>query len=96
MFMHVEVVLEERPAVLIPEEAVVAEGDRTFVFTVRDQKAERRPVRLGQRQAGTVEVLDGVAAGEPVVREGVQRLRDGTAVRLADQPQNQESPGQGG
>jgi membrane fusion protein (multidrug efflux system) len=96
MFMHVEVVLEERPAVLIPEEAVVAEGDRTFVFTVRDRKAERRPVRLGQRQAGTVEVLDGVAAGEPVVREGVQRLRDGAAVSLADRPQNQDSPGQGG
>jgi membrane fusion protein, multidrug efflux system len=86
MFMHVEVVVEERPAVLIPEEAVVAEGDRTFVFTVRDDKAERRPVRLGQRQAGTVEVLDGIAAGEPVVRTGVQRLRDGAAVSVAGQP----------
>jgi membrane fusion protein, multidrug efflux system len=86
MFMHVEVVLQERPAVLIPEEAVVAEGDRTFVFTVRDDKAERRPVRLGQRQAGTVEVLDGIAAGEPVVRTGVQRLRDGAAVSVAGQP----------
>jgi membrane fusion protein, multidrug efflux system len=99
MFMHVEVVLEERPAVLIPEEAVVAEGDQTFVFTLRDQRAERRPVRLGQRQAGTVEVLDGIAAGETVVREGVQRLRDGAAVRLADQPANQAPPaeqGQGG
>jgi membrane fusion protein (multidrug efflux system) len=86
MFMHVEVVLQERPAVLIPEEAVVAEGDQTFVFTVQGARAERRPVRLGQRQAGTVEVLDGLAPGEPVVREGVQRLRDGTAVRVANQP----------
>jgi membrane fusion protein (multidrug efflux system) len=98
MFMHVEVVLEERPAVLIPEEAVVAEGDQTFVFTVQDQRAERRPVRLGQRQAGTVEVLDGIAAGEPVVREGVQRLRDGAAVSVAGQPADEaprEPQGQG-
>jgi membrane fusion protein (multidrug efflux system) len=93
MFMHVEVVLEERPAVLIPEEAVVAEGDQTFVFTVQDQKAERRPVRLGQRQAGTVEVLEGIAAGEPVVREGVQRLRDGAAVSVPDQPADEAQPG---
>jgi membrane fusion protein (multidrug efflux system) len=85
MFMHVEVVLEERPAVLIPEEAIVAEGDSTFVFTVEDQRARRRPVRLGQRQAGTVEVLEGLQPGEPVVREGMQRLRDGIAVRTADQ-----------
>jgi membrane fusion protein, multidrug efflux system len=84
MFMHVEVVLEERPAVLIPEEAVIAEGDGTFVFTVQDERAQRRPVRLGQRQAGTVEVLEGLEAGEPVVREGMQRLRDGAAISTAD------------
>lgn len=82
MFMHIEVVLEERPAVLIPEEAVLAEGTGTFVFTVRDGVAERRPVRLGQRRAGKVEVLDGVAPGEAVVQRGLQRLRDGAAVRV--------------
>ena len=86
MFMHVEVVLQERPAVLIPEEAVVAESDQTFVFTLREGRAERRPVRLGQRQAGKVEVLQGLEPFEPVVREGVQRLRDGTPVRVAGQP----------
>jgi membrane fusion protein (multidrug efflux system) len=83
MFMHVSVVLEQRPAVLIPEQAVLAEGDSTYVFTVRDERAERRKVRLGQREAGTVEVLDGVAAGDVVVESGLQRLRDGIAVRVA-------------
>ena len=68
MFMHVSVVLEERPAVLIPEQAVLAEGGSTYVFIVADGRAERREVRLGQREAGTVEVLDGLAAGELVVR----------------------------
>jgi membrane fusion protein, multidrug efflux system len=84
MFMHVEVVLEERPAVLIPEEAVVAEGEGAFVFTVEDERARRRPVRLGQRAAGAVEVIEGLEAGEPVVRQGMQRLRDGASVRLPE------------
>ena len=48
-----------------------------------DERAERRKVRLGQREAGTVEVLDGVAAGDVVVESGLQRLRDGIAVRVA-------------
>jgi membrane fusion protein (multidrug efflux system) len=86
MFMHVSVVLEERPAVLIPEQAVVAEGDSTFVFTISDGRAKRREVRLGQREAGTVEVLDGLAAGETVVQTGLQRLRDGTAVQVLNDP----------
>jgi membrane fusion protein, multidrug efflux system len=86
MFMHVEVVLEERPAVLIPEEAVITEGESTFVFIVEDERARRRPVRLGQRTGGAVEVLEGLKAGEPVVRLGIQRLRDGASVRPPERP----------
>ncbi len=83
MFMHVAVVLEERPAVLIPEQAVLAEGDSTYVFKVQDAQAARQEVRLGQREAGTVEVLDGLAVGDVVVQSGLQRLRDGIAVKVA-------------
>jgi membrane fusion protein (multidrug efflux system) len=72
--------------VLIPEEAVIAEGASAFVFVVEDDRARRRPVRLGQRTAGAVEVLEGIEAGEPVVRQGVQRLRDGASVRLLERP----------
>jgi membrane fusion protein (multidrug efflux system) len=84
MFMHVSVVLEERPAVLVPEQAVIAEGDSTYVFTVEDGRATRRKVELGQREAGKVEVLDGLAAGATVVRAGIQRLRDGAEVSLPE------------
>jgi membrane fusion protein, multidrug efflux system len=94
MFMHVSVVLEERAAVLIPEQAVLAEGGSTYVFTVADGRAERRSVRLGQREAGTVEVLDGLAADETVVRTGLQRLRDGAEVQVLNGPDVQA--GQGG
>jgi membrane fusion protein (multidrug efflux system) len=83
MFMHVTAILDQRPAVLIPEQAVLAEGDSTYVFTVRDERAERLRVRLGQREAGKVEVLDGLAAGDIVVQSGIQRLRDGLPVKVS-------------
>jgi membrane fusion protein (multidrug efflux system) len=95
MFMHVEVVLEERPALLIPEEAVIAEGAATFVFVVTEERAIRRDLRLGQREAGAVEVLDGLEAGEQVVRSGLQRLRDGASVRLAGADDGGRGAGQG-
>jgi membrane fusion protein (multidrug efflux system) len=82
MFMHVEVVLEERPALLIPEEAIVSVGDETFVFVVQDDRATRLPVRLGQRSAGSVEVIEGLEPGALVVQHGTQRLRDGVPVRV--------------
>jgi membrane fusion protein (multidrug efflux system) len=96
MFMHVSVVLEERPAVLIPEQAVIAEGASTYVFTVQGARALRREVRLGQRETGTVEVLEGLEAGEPVVRSGVQRLRDGAEVRVPDEEQGAPGEQSGG
>jgi membrane fusion protein, multidrug efflux system len=97
MFMHVSVVLEERPAVLIPEQAVLAEGGSTYAFTVADGRALRRKIRLGQREAGTVEVLDGLAAYELVVRTGLQRLRDGAVVQVLNESTVQATPeGQSG
>ncbi|QJX02590.1 efflux RND transporter periplasmic adaptor subunit [Alcanivorax sp. IO_7] len=47
-FLQVSVLLEEHPAVLVPEQAVITQGAQSYVFTVTDtQRAERRPVSLG-------------------------------------------------
>jgi len=53
-----------------------------FVFVVKDGVAEKRQVRIGQRRVGDVQVAEGLAAGELVVTEGTQKLRDGVAVTL--------------
>jgi membrane fusion protein (multidrug efflux system) len=81
MFMHVSVLISEEQAVQIPEEAVITEGDKTFVFTIDNGRAKRRDVTLGHRNDGRVAVLKGLADGEAVVRTGHQRLRDGSMVR---------------
>lgn len=94
MFMHLVVILEQRQAVMIPEEAVVVEGSETFVFVADDGKAESRRIVIGQREVGAVEVSSGVAAGERVVVRGVQSLRDGMAIRMAGDADGRR-PGQG-
>lgn len=75
------VIAERTQAVTVPDEAVFAEGDRNFVFVVQpDSTVVRRPVKLGARQPGRVEVREGLQGGEKVVRAGHQKLFDGAKV----------------
>lgn len=88
MFMHLTVMLDARQALTIPEESVVMDGERTHAFAVvkanKGRRVERRDLMLGQRGFGHVEVLTGLTPGELVVTRGLQRVRDGGAVRLKD------------
>lgn len=84
MFLGVALTIAEREAVLVPEAAVVTEGESSFVFVIAEELAQRRAVSLGQRRGGEVEILEGVAAGEQVVTLGLQRVRDGGQVRIVE------------
>ncbi len=85
MFMTTRLVLGQRDdAVLIPEEALLSEGARMYVFLVVDETARRVEVNTGQRRQGMVEIREGVSEGDQVVTAGLQRLRDGATVRVVD------------
>ncbi|WP_137176936.1 efflux RND transporter periplasmic adaptor subunit [Roseomonas sp. AR75] len=85
LFMTVDIEMQRREdAMLVAEEALDPLGDRNFVFVVRDNRAKRVEVRLGQRLQGEVEVLSGVRAGEMVVVRGIQRLRNDAPVRVVE------------
>lgn len=85
MSASVIAVLGERPnSLIIPDEAVFAEGNQAFVFVVQpDNSVLRTPITLGARQAATVEVITGLSAGAKVIRAGHQKLYDGAKVMLA-------------
>jgi membrane fusion protein, multidrug efflux system len=82
MSADVTAVLSERAgAVTVPAEAVFAEGDRNFLYVVKpDATVDKRAVTLGLRQAGKVEVTQGLQGGEKVVRAGYQKLFPGAKV----------------
>lgn len=60
---------------VIPEEAVVPEGERLLVFVVERGVASAREIRTGVRLPGRVEVVDGLRVGEVVVRTGHEKLK---------------------
>lgn len=79
------VVAERRDAVLIPEEAVITEGDQNFVYVVEAGVAARTTITVGQRRDAAVEVLAGLAPAVEVVTKGQQSLRDKAPIRAAGQ-----------
>jgi len=84
MFLNVSLANDEREALIIPEQALTPEAERQYVFVVDDGKAARREVRIGGRRPGSVEVLAGLSAGEFVIVEGTQKVRDGVPVRTTE------------
>ncbi len=68
----------------IPGSALFRRGEGWSVFVVTDGRARRRAVEIGHRGALEVEVLDGLTAGEQVVRHPSNDVDDGRRVRVAD------------
>jgi membrane fusion protein (multidrug efflux system) len=85
MLMTVQIVMAEREALVVSENAVYQIQDRHYVYVVGDDLVAReREIEAGERRFGSVEVIDGLTEGELVVTEGIVKLRDGVRVRLAD------------
>ena len=70
-------------ATIVPAAAVQRSAQGTFVYVVRDDKtAALRKVSVGVAEGDNVTIDAGLAPGELVVVEGVDRLRDGTKVEI--------------
>jgi membrane fusion protein (multidrug efflux system) len=84
MFARVRLLTSDRSdALTIPEQSLVPSGDDFYVFRVVDGRAARTKVEIGQRQAGLVEIVAGLSAGDTVVTAGQTKIRDGASVKPA-------------
>jgi multidrug efflux system membrane fusion protein len=71
-------------AVVVPVSAVRNGANGDFVYVLNDDKTvSQRSVTRGPATADRVVIASGLQAGEPVVTEGADRLKDGAAVQLA-------------
>lgn len=83
MSFAVSLELTGRRYLLAPEAAVQWGADGAYLWVVREGKAKRVNVQIVERQEGTALVDAEVAAGESIVVEGIQRMRDGVDVAPA-------------
>jgi membrane fusion protein (multidrug efflux system) len=73
-----------RDGILVPQRAVTVtpQGASLMVVTAGDT-ARLREVRVGELQGGSWVILGGIAAGERVIVEGLQKVRPGIPVRVS-------------
>jgi HlyD family secretion protein len=70
-------------AMVVPAAAIVpSENGGNAVVTIRDRTAHVKPVELGAREKGMVQILRGVEPGTRVVTAGAIGLEDNAAVRV--------------
>lgn len=84
MFGQVDLVLEERPeALVIPEAAVMQRGTQTMVLRKNSEgRADMRPVEVGIRFDGMMEIRSGLSKDDIVVVEGLMKARPGSLLKL--------------
>ena len=69
-----------RATLVIPRAAARAAQGGDVVFVIRDDRVERRAVKLGAADGDEIEVVSGLAAGERIVVDGPPDLADGDRV----------------
>ncbi|MBL8907285.1 MAG: efflux RND transporter periplasmic adaptor subunit [Rhizobiales bacterium] len=82
LLVRVTVKGELRDTVTVPEAAIVPRGKDMIVFVAEDNTVKEAKVRTGKRTEGTVEIVDGLAAGAKVVVAGNTRLTNGAAIQI--------------
>ncbi|MBQ5939021.1 efflux RND transporter periplasmic adaptor subunit [Massilia sp. AB1] len=87
-----------KDAVVVPVTALRhgANGDFVYVLNAKEKTVAMRPVTRGEATVDKVQVRTGLKAGEQVITEGADRLRDGAKVTLpGDRPAGGRGQGQG-
>jgi membrane fusion protein (multidrug efflux system) len=86
LLMQVQLLIDPRDAVVVPEAALMQQGQDHFVALLVDGDdgltVERKQVEIGTRQPGVVEIRSGLAAGNRVVTEGQDKARPGQPVKV--------------
>jgi HlyD family secretion protein len=92
---HVSVIVDTiKDAVVVPIEALLSSSEgKVMVMTVDSNSiAHEKPVKTGVRNAGKVQILDGLSVNEQVVVEGGVGLEDGAKVQIGAPEEESEEP----
>ena len=85
--MTVKVIYDEINQIGVPESAVTIQGSTAFVYTVKDETAEKKNIEIGKRNFGKVSVVSGINEGDLVITEGVSKVRNNAKIKIIN-PRN--------
>jgi len=97
-FVNVRMTVDVRKdAVVVPSAAIQRGAQGTIVYLVReDSTVALRPVTTGATEGLLTAIESGLQAGERVVVDGVDRIREGAKVEVTEPGAGLRAPGAGG
>ena len=87
MCIRDRVIYDEINQIGVPESAVTIQGNTAFVYTVKDDTAEKKDIKIGKRNFGKVSVISGINEGDFVITEGVSKVRNNAKIKIIN-PKN--------
>ncbi|WP_375437099.1 efflux RND transporter periplasmic adaptor subunit [uncultured Hymenobacter sp.] len=72
---------ESTDALQVPTESVIPEASGYSVYTVKNGKMAPKKVKIGIRSDKVIQITDGLAVGDSVIRTGILQVKPGDAVR---------------
>ncbi len=86
LLMRIDLLVDPRDALVIPEKGLLHKGQDHFVMVVVEGKdglsVERRQVQIGARQPGLVEIRAGLAQADRIVTDGNDKVRPGQPIDI--------------
>lgn len=79
--VSLQVELENKKMVSVPQSSIVEEGEEAFVYVEKKGKLSKQVVKKGTSNGEYVEILDGVTVGQKVVKNPSDNVYDGMEVK---------------
>lgn len=75
---------EVKPRTTLLESAILAHDGNNSVFLIKGNRAIKTPITVGTRFGDMVEILSGVKAGDKVVLQPLEKIKDGSRIKLPE------------
>ena len=75
---------EKKALTAVNPAAIVKRNGKDCIYLIRDERAVETPVTTGKQIGDMVEIVTGAKAGDKVVLKPLQKLKDGTRIKLAE------------
>ncbi|MGC8805520.1 MAG: efflux RND transporter periplasmic adaptor subunit, partial [Candidatus Ratteibacteria bacterium] len=90
MFVHAKIIIRTKQnAIVVPQQAILQENNKTFVYIVDANKAKKIEVVTGDRTDDTIEIISGLKPGEKIITSNLENLSQGTIIKITERESNQ-------
>ncbi len=75
---------EQKPRTAIYQTALVTRDGKNIVFLIKENRAVETPITVGTKLGDMIEVLNGVKAGDRVVLKPLEKIKNGSRIKVAE------------